>query len=293
MIPTFDAREWNAGGEPPDGSAPAAQRFLMCAPHFYDVNYVINPWMESNVYRVDRARAQEQWLALLTTIRSRSSVHLIEAEPGLPDMVFTANAGLVLGGEAILSNFRHPERQGEEEHYSRWFRENGFSVRRLPPGIPFEGAGDALLDRYRECVWMGFGHRTARDASLYLQNLLAVEVVPLELVDPHFYHLDTCLCPLPRGHVLFYPDAFGESSRAVLARRIPPEKQIAVGEDDARRFACNAVSMGNLVLLNDASHTLTESLNRAGFEVQTCALSEFLRSGGASKCLTLRIEDPL
>ena len=218
----------------------------MCAPQFFGVDYVINPWMASNLYRVDRDRAHRQWLALLRSIQSRARVDLIAAEPGLPDMVFTANAGLAVGDEAILSTFRHPERKGEEEHYGRWFRDNGFSVRTLPPGIPFEGAGDALLDRERGCLWMGFGHRTAREASVHLEALLDIEVVPLELVDPHFYHLDTCLCPLPRGYVLYYPDAFGESSQATLARRIPPEKRIAVGEDDARRFACNAVSIGDL-----------------------------------------------
>ncbi len=268
-------------------------RFLMCAPRFYDVGYVINPWMASNVHRVDRTRAQRQWLALRTFIESRADVKLIAAEPELPDMVFTANAGLVVGDEAILSSFRYAERKGEEEHFARWFSENGFCVRTLPPEIPFEGAGDALLDRERGCVWMGFGHRTVPDASVHVQRWLRVEVVTLELADPRFYHLDTCFCPLPRGYVLFYPDAFSESSRATLERRIPPGKRIVVDEDDARRFACNAVCIGDLVLLNDASQELTASLNRAGFQVQTCALSEFMRAGGASKCLTLRIEEPL
>jgi len=269
------------------------QRFLMCAPRFYDVGYVINPWMESNIHRVDRTRAQRQWLALRDCIESRADVHLIAAEPKLPDMVFTANAGLVLGDEAILSSFRYAERKGEEEHYARWFSDNGFCVRTLPPEIPFEGAGDALLDRERGCVWMGFGYRTAREASAHLQKYLRIEVVPLELVDPRFYHLDTCFCPLSRGYVMYYPDAFSESSRATLTQRIPPGKRIVAGEEDARRFACNAVCIGDVVLLNDASQSLTDSLTRAGFQVQTCALSEFLRAGGASKCLTLRMEDPL
>ena len=34
-------------------------------------------------------------------------------EPRLPDLVFTANAGVVAGGRVVLSHFLHPERRGE------------------------------------------------------------------------------------------------------------------------------------------------------------------------------------
>ena len=83
----------------------------MCQPQYFDVSYVINPWMADNVHQVGLTRANEQWAALHRLIRGAADVELIEPAPDLPDMPFTANAGLVVGRDAIVSNFRHPERQ--------------------------------------------------------------------------------------------------------------------------------------------------------------------------------------
>jgi N-dimethylarginine dimethylaminohydrolase len=268
-------------------------RFLMCRPQYYDVSYVINPWMADNVHRVSQSQAQAQWARLLALVQDAAEVELIDPEPGLPDMPFTANAGLVVGNTAVLSNFRYAQRQSEQRHYERWFNEHGFAVRKLADNLAFEGAGDALLDRTRACIWMGYGHRSEHAACAHIQKLFGLEVIPLELTDPRFYHLDTCFCPLPRGWVLYYPEAFSPASRALLEKRIPADRAIAVGAEDARQFACNAVSMGDKVVLNFASHALREKLTRTGFAAEQTPLSEFLRAGGATKCLTLRLEEPL
>jgi N-dimethylarginine dimethylaminohydrolase len=266
-------------------------RFLMCHPQYFDVSYVINPWMADNVNRVTRDRAHAQWSTLHRKVQDAAEVELIDPEPGLPDMPFTANAGLVVGDTAIVSNFRHPERQTEEQHFERWFSDHGFAVHRLASSIPFEGAGDALLDRERGCVWMGYGHRSAREAGAQIEKVLGLEVIPLELTDPRFYHLDTCFCPLARGYIMYYPEAFSKGSQTLLRGRIPWEQSILVGEEDALLFACNAVNIGNQVILNSASERLVADLSRAGFETEQSPLSEFLRAGGASKCLTLRLEE--
>jgi N-dimethylarginine dimethylaminohydrolase len=245
------------------------------------------------VHRVGRAAANVQWDTLHRMIRDAAEVQLIDPVPDLPDMPFTANAGLVVGDHAIVSNFRHPERQTEEQHFERWFHDHGLFVRKLSRDIFFEGAGDALLDRARGCVWMGYGHRTARDAGAPIQKFLDLEVVMLELTDPRFYHLDTCFCPLPRGFVMYFPDAFSEDSRALLKRRVPAEQTILVGEEDALKFACNAVNIGDRIILNGASHPLMAELSAAGFQTVQSPMPEFLRAGGASKCLVLRLEDAL
>jgi N-dimethylarginine dimethylaminohydrolase len=268
-------------------------RFLMCKPQYFEVNYVINPWMAQNVHRVGRAAANVQWETLHRLIQGAAEVQLIDPEPDLPDMPFTANAGLVVGDHAIVSNFRHAERQTEEKHFERWFDDHGFFVHKLSREIFFEGAGDALLDRARGCVWMGYGHRSTHDAGAPIQKFLGLEVVMLELTDPRFYHLDTCLCPLPRGYVMYFPDAFSEDSRELLKRRIPAEQTILVGEEDAMKFACNAVSIGDQIILNGASKPLMEELSGARFQTVQSPLSEFLRAGGASKCLVLRLEEAL
>jgi N-dimethylarginine dimethylaminohydrolase len=270
-----------------------SQRFLMCQPRYFDVSYVINPWMAGNLHQVGLPQANAQWAALHRLIRNSADVELIPPAPDLPDMPFTANAGLVVGRDAIVSNFRHPERQTEEPHFERWFRDRGFAVHKLPRSISFEGAGDALLDRARRCVWMGYGHRSAFAAGGPIEKALGLKVILLELVDPRFYHLDTCFCPLPRGYVMYYPGAFSEDAQEILKTRIPVEKRIAVVEEDAQRFACNAVNIGDQVILNGASAALEDALSRAGFRVVQSSFSEFLRAGGASKCLTLRLEAAL
>lgn len=266
-------------------------RFLMCQPEYFDVSYVINPWMASNVNQVARSQAHAQWTTLHRLVEDAADIELIDPKPGLPDMPFTANAGLVVGDTAIVSNFRHPERQTEERHFERWFGDHGFAVHRLSRAIPFEGAGDALLDRERGCVWMGYGHRSAAEAGAQIQKLLGLEVILLELTDPRFYHLDTCFCPLPRGYVMYYPNAFSPASQCRLRGIIPWEQSILVGEEDATQFACNAVNIGDQVILNGASERLVAALSRAQFQTQQSPLSEFLRAGGASKCLTLRLEE--
>jgi len=268
-----------------------SNRFLMCQPQYFDVSYVINPWMTDNIHRVGLAQAAEQWSALHGLIRNAAEVELIDPEPGLPDMPFTANAGLVVGGRALVSNFRHPERQTEEQHFERWFRDHGYQVHRLERAISFEGAGDALLDRARGCIWMGYGHRSRREAASSIQQVFGLEVAPLELTDPRFYHLDTCFCPLPRGYVMYFPEAFSEDSQAVLKQRIPAGQTIRVSEEDALRFACNAVNIGDQIILNGASEPLREALSQAGFRTLQSSFSEFLRAGGASKCLVLRLEE--
>lgn len=268
-------------------------RFLMCEPEYFDVDYVINPWMTDNVHRVGRLEASAQWSALNALIQNSADVELIEPKPGLPDMPFTANAGLVVGGRVVLSNFRHAERQTEEPHFERWFRDHAFTVDRLPRSVNFEGAGDALLDRGRRVVWMGYGHRSDFEAGARIEGLLGIKVLMLELVDPRFYHLDTCLCPIARGHVMYYPNAFSPASQALLREAIAPEKTILVPESDAVNFACNAVNIGDQIILNRASDALVRVLAEAGFRTLQSPLSEFLRAGGASKCLVLRLEDEM
>ncbi|MEA5463607.1 bifunctional arginine dihydrolase/ornithine cyclodeaminase [Leptothoe sp. PORK10 BA2] len=266
-------------------------RILMCAPQHYDVDYVINPWMEGNVHRSSRDRAQEQWNGLHHILQDHATVDLVEPQLGWPDMVFTANAGLVLGNTAVLSRFFHPERQGEEPYFQKWFADHGYTVHTLPKSLPFEGAGDALLDRASGCLWAGYGFRSELDSHPYLAKWLEVEVLSLRLIDHRFYHLDTCFCPLANGDLLYYPPAFDTYSNHLIERRIPAEKRIAVNEVDAVHFACNAVNVGQTIVMNSASDGLQEALASRGFTVIETPLTEFLKAGGAAKCLTLRVTE--
>lgn len=272
----------------PVASGPA---FLMCPPTLYDVNYVINPWMEGNVHRSSRQNAIRQWEHLHAALAGLARVELVEPQTGSPDMVFTANAGLVRKGVVALSRFLHPERQGEEPHFHKWFDDSGFTVRVMPQSVLFEGEGDALFEADNSRLWAGYGMRSRETSHPYLKDTWGVEVISLRLIDPRFYHLDTCFCPLFGGYVMYYPEGFDAASQVNIEFRYPEEKRIAVSLQDALRFACNAINVGKTILLNEVSPQLSGHLEALGFRVIQVPLTEFLKAGGAAKCLVLRLSE--
>jgi ornithine--oxo-acid transaminase len=265
--------------------------FLMCSPKLYDVNYVINPWMAGNVRRASREQAAAQWEDLRHALNQVARVMLVEPQPGWPDMVFTANAGLVRKGVVAISRFFHPERQGEESHFRKWFDDLGFKLSEMPMTTPFEGEGDALFEADGSRLWAGHGVRTMQSTHRRLRKLWDVEVISLRLVDPRFYHLDTCFCPLRDGSLLYFPAAFDAESNAKIELRYSKELRVPVCEADALRFACNAINVGRFIFSNQISSELSLQLEARGFQVVQVRLTEFLKAGGAAKCLALRLSE--
>ena len=266
--------------------------FLMCPPEYFNVAYIINPWMHGNLRKIDNAVARQQWRSLYDVLTDHATVRLVLPQPSSPDMVFTANAGLVKESRFIVSRFRYPERQHEEPYFADWFQDRGYDVSLMPRDVPFEGAGDALFDRGSKCLWMAHGHRSIPAAREVIAERLDVEVVVLKLVDQRFYHLDTCFCPLEGGYLLWYPPAFDEESQAIVEKRVPSDKRIVLEEEDALAFACNAVNVDATIVVNRASSGLVRRLGRKGFTVIQTPLSEFMKAGGSAKCLTLRLDEP-
>ncbi len=258
----------------------------MCPPDYFGIEYEINPWMKLS-RGADAARAGEQWRAFhQTLLELGAEIDLIEPVHGLPDLVFTANAGLVYQEVFVASRFRHRVRQGESPLFESWARARGFEVLSLPHGLHFEGAGDALF--CGEVLFAGYRFRSDARSHQWIGERLGVEVLPLELVDPRFYHLDTCFCPVALDTAIYYPGAFDEYGRAVLRDRIP--RLIEAAADEAVSFSCNAVVVGHTVVLNEGAPKLARSLLDCGFQVRPLAFSEFIKSGGSAKCLTLRID---
>jgi N-dimethylarginine dimethylaminohydrolase len=266
-------------------------RLLMCAPTHFRVDYTINPWMEHQIGKADNALAIRQWTDLARLLAREAELVFVAPAADLPDMVFTANAGLAIGGTAVVSHFATKERQPEERPFRAWFEAEGFEIAPWPRDMAFEGAGDALLDDSRSLIWCGHGWRSSAGAAPLLETIFARRVIGLRLVDPRFYHLDTCFCPLADGWLIYYPPAFDAASRQAIAERVPAEKRIEVGEDDARLFACNAVEVNGRVFMNGASEDLRRRLRAAGFKPVLTDLSEFIKAGGAAKCLTLKLPE--
>ena len=271
----------------------ANDKILMCPPTFFTVDYVINPWMAGHEDTLSLDRAKEQWQQLHDSIAEFAEVVTIDPQPDLPDMVFTANAGVVYGNKAIASHFMPQERRPEESYFKQWFRENGFDLLDLDEKIGFEGAGDCLLDRGGPWLWTGYGFRTEMEAHSEIKKFFDIDLISIRLTDERFYHIDTCFCPLTDGFLMYHPPAFDFESRIAIESRIPPHKRIIVDTQDAGDFGCNAVNIGDQVFLHRASDPLKARLMLAGFKVHEIELTEFLKAGGSAKCLTLKLNEPL
>lgn len=273
---------------------------LMCPPEYFGVTYAINPWMNP----IDWARnvddlavaAQREWVALHNgVVELGATVELVPPVNGLPDLVFTANAAVVLDRTVLLARFRCPERQPEEQYFRAAFhslRALGLidAVRELPDDLVLEGAGDCLWDQKRNQFWMGYGQRSDAAARWVVQETFGADVVALELADPRFYHMDTAFCVLPRGEVIYHPGAFTPKGRAEFRERVGPAERIEIDTDDACRLAANAVCLGNVVIMSSCSERLRAELMDRSYRVATMSVPSFLRSGGSACCLTLQLD---
>ena len=267
--------------------------FLMCPPRYFGVKYVINPWMEGNIDQTDHATANRQWQDFYHHLKQHAEVLLLEPDPELPDMVFTANPGLIKDNRVVLSRFRHHQRQAEVAHFKQWFTQKGYDVLEIPDAFFFEGAGDALFQPGQDLLWMGYGFRSDLAACDYLKTHLATPVLPLKLVDEQFYHLDTCFCPLLNNAALYFPDAFDTASHHRIEAHIPKDKRLIASEEDALQFACNAVLVTTnetpLIFMNTATPALKNQLTELGYRVVIQPMTEFNKSGGANRCTVLQL----
>jgi N-dimethylarginine dimethylaminohydrolase len=263
-----------------------SRRILMCSPDHYGIEYEINPWM-SRSRQADRPLATEQWTGLRDIlVKTGVEIPQIEPVPGLPDLVFTANAGLIYENRVVLSHFRHPQRQKEEDPFRRWFQTSGFEVVEPPAGMSFEGAGDALF--CGDTLFAGYRMRSDALGHQQIGALLGCRVIPLELIDPYYYHLDTCFCPLAAGLAAWYPSAFDEYGQRVVRELVA--ELIEVEPEEAQSFACNAVVVGHHVITNTGCPKFHAALQLKGFSAIETPLAEFVKAGGSAKCLTLRLD---
>lgn len=275
-------------------------RILMCAPEHFEVAYSINPWMHPSEWEARReeltGRSSDGWSLLRHRLEAiGAAIELVPPQPGLPDMVFTANAAVVLDGTALVATFRHPERQGETPHFRKAFDQlaaRGLlrEVVDMPAGLTLEGAGDCVHDVTRGTFFLGYGFRSDREAAGLVAELTGEHVEPIELVDPRFYHMDTCLAPLSGGQVLYVPCAFTEAGRGRIAEIVGKDNLFAVPDEDAEKLAANLVNIGNDIVLAEASRRFKDMVGEHGYTVHEVPIRSFGLSGGSAFCLTLRLD---
>jgi N-dimethylarginine dimethylaminohydrolase len=259
------------------------RRLLLCSPDYYGIEYEINPWM-SRARGAEAPVAQKQWKALHATLSKLDcKVELISPQPKLPDMVFTANAGLVVGRQFIPSNFRHKERAGEAPHFAHWMEQDGYEISWLPNDYFFEGEGDALFAG--DTLFCGYKFRSDIKSHRAVAEMLECLAVSVELVDPRFYHLDTCFCPLSDGAAVWFPAAFDEYGQKAIREHV--SNLIDVAPEEAIHFCCNAVVINREIVLPEGAPKLVSALTERGYRCHELPMSEFLKAGGACKCLTM------
>jgi N-dimethylarginine dimethylaminohydrolase len=273
---------------------------LLVDPAHFDVSYVINPWMRPGAWAEDPAghlaEARTSFEALKAALTAAgATVETVPGVPGQPDMVFPANAAVVLDGRAIVARFACKERQGEEQPYFEALQSyvaRGMldEVVMFPENCFQEGAGDAIWDSSRKVFWCGYGQRSVFAATQVVKEFFGQNIVALELATDRFYHLDTCFCPLSGGEILFYPPAFTAEALAKIHALVPPEKRLLASEEDAAAFCVNAVNIGRNVVMARAPDHVRGMLAEHGYKIVDVNLDPFILSGGGAYCMTLRLD---
>ena len=268
------------------------RRYLMCRPEHFTVSYEINPWM-NKAHPTDGSKAVRQWQALYDTyLQLGHHVDLIDPTPGLNDMVYTANGGLVIDGLALGSRFCVHQRQGEELLFRQWFAAHGFDV--VEPVAIQEGEGDLLL--VGDVILAGYGVRSELVSHAEVAAVFGREVLSLRLINPTYYHLDTAVCVLDpvqgpggveRANIAYLPAAFDAFGQACLAERFPDAIRLDTSEPPS--LDLNAISDGRNVLLPPSATMFATRLRERDYHPVPIDLSELHLGGGSIKCCTLEL----
>jgi N-dimethylarginine dimethylaminohydrolase len=267
-------------------------RYLMVPPDHFRVAYAINPFMNTS-NQPDPLRVRAEYDALVAAIETAGgTVETLAQRPDSPDMVYAMNLGFFVepdpaGPDApgvVLSHMRYAERRQETDSAAHWAQEHGYRqwrVGRDGVGAHFE-AGDAFA--WRGELVVGHGFRTEELAVKHLATDLGVVTRALRLVHPGMYHLDLAFCPLDDDRAIVCPDAFEADSAADLLARVPEPLVITI--EEAMTFCANAIVIGRTVVMPACPPRVRAILEGWDFEVVVVEVTQYLKGGGAIRCLT-------
>jgi len=247
---------------------------------------------------IDRAKAQQQWEELRRALEdSGLNVELIDPVEDLDDMVFAANQVFVghhdrLGNFIVPSRMRYASRHREVAFFVDWFRTRGYQIIDLDLGGEYlEGHGDLLWHPDRSRIWAAYGFRSTRggiEKFAAAMRELGFPVIPLQLVDQHCYHLDTCLCPLNDEAALIYPGAFSPESLQTV--RTGWKRIHELTRDEALQFMGNGIVANGRFITPRLSPNLAQILARERLIPVLVDTSEFEKSGGSVFCMKAFID---
>jgi N-dimethylarginine dimethylaminohydrolase len=264
------------------------RHYLMVEPEHFRVDYAINPFMDL-ADQPDPMATRDQWDAIAAAIvDAGAKIEVMSQRADAPDMVYAMNLGLPLvgvdGPVAVLSHMRHPERRMETASAAAWFADQGYDLRTIGSegvGAHFE-AGDAFA--WRGELVVGHGPRTEKLALKHLANELDVTVRGVRITHPGMYHLDLGFCPLDEARAMVCPDAFDAASARTLLDLVP--EPLVLTEAEAMTFCANSVVVGRTVIMPACPDRVRAQLEAWDFDVVIVGVSEFLKGGGAIRCLT-------
>lgn len=260
-----------------------SHKMLMCPADYFSVSYAINPWMQ--IGTVDKHKAKTQWQNLANSYKELGvKVEVIQPNASLPDMVFTTDQGVIQDDIVVLGRFRHEERQPESDVYREWFEEHGYKVLTTQQHHYLEG-GECL--RWNDQYFLGVGFRTEKETAVELQEMLDQKVTSLELINPHFYHLDTCFFPLNDEIAFYHEPAFSDEAKQVLKKN--RGTLVPFSKEEAENFAANSIVIDETVITQKGNPHFKSQLKESGYEVIELDMSEFVKSGGGIHCLSLKL----
>jgi N-dimethylarginine dimethylaminohydrolase len=282
-------------------SRPEPKKVLMASPEFFDIIDVKNAHMEGQAGKLNKSLAIQQWNELKKVYESLvqkgilDSVHVIPGAKGCEDMVFAANQTFPwITTEnkkvVVVSKMKHPSRQKEVPHFEKFFSQENYSLVHLSRTQLFEGMGDTIPHPGKRLLYGGYGHRSDISAYEEISEVLGVPIIPLELVDDRFYHLDTCFVPLNEESVMLYPEAFSKNGIEVIKKIFKNVLAIPL-EEASGNFALNAHAIhnekGKVAILQKGSQETVKVLKKSGFEVVELDTSEYMKSGGSVFCMKM------
>jgi N-dimethylarginine dimethylaminohydrolase len=279
---------------------------------YFDDQAAINPFMDASI-AINREVAAQEHLAIQAALEA-AGVKVIKVKPPLDcqDGVYTANWGLERNGTVILASLPNA-RKGEEDYAEQIFQNQGKTVIRIPDGLRFSGQGDALP--CGNLLFCGSAYRSDIEAQKFVAETLALTRIQLQTIplldnannpainsysgwpDSFFYDIDLALSILKppmqgqKGLIAWCPEAFTETSRALLVALDEVDKIEVSYHDATKAYACNLVSTGETVVMNQGAPDFQAAIESYGLKTILLHNPELAKGGGSIRCTSICISN--
>ena len=214
----------------------------------------------------------------------------------LPDVVFTANAGLYLPRlpqhTVLLSNMKHLSRAKETPFVQKYLHDLGIKTILFPKKEVFEGQGEAKWFYEGKLLVVGYGFRSTAatipllqrvlDKVYHKHNVIPPKVVGMEMALAKFYHLDIAMACTDSTSCVAHTYAFKHPSKL--------EKWVNVRWMDTKDpFALNMIVLKDRVVTHKLRYAKEKRLLEKviGKPIVEIDVSEFEKSGGSVRCMIL------